>query len=169
METRLCPLYCLTDARERVPMERDKRYGDFACPACGIAGAAETLDRVTPRSRKLTQEELNQLAAMPLEPWDALEQAAEEQDPGHLLRVNAALRAKVEGLRRAMHALDKERAWAREELAKLTERVTTIADEATGPHPVQTAEEALTCIERALFERRVEIERLKAGVEQRHG
>lgn len=34
------------------------------------------------------------------------------------------------------------------ELEAVRDRVTTIADEATGPHPVQSIEESLTCIER---------------------
>jgi vacuolar-type H+-ATPase subunit I/STV1 len=46
-------------------------------------------------------------------------------------------------------------------LRELADRVITVADECTGPHPVITAEDALTLIERELFERRVEIERLK--------
>ena len=40
------------------------------------------------------------------------------------------------------------------ELERMRERIATIADEATGPHPVQSVEESLTCIERALFESR---------------
>ena len=34
------------------------------------------------------------------------------------------------------------------ELERVKDRITTIADEATGPHPVQSVEESLTCIER---------------------
>ena len=40
------------------------------------------------------------------------------------------------------------------ELIEITERVKTIADEAFGPFPVQSAEEALTAIERGIFELR---------------
>jgi hypothetical protein len=41
------------------------------------------------------------------------------------------------------------------------DRIATIADEATGPHPVQSAEESLTRIERELFDLRWEREQLK--------
>jgi hypothetical protein len=49
----------------------------------------------------------------------------------------------------------------REELESLSDRIRTIADEANGPHPVQSADAAMTCIERALFEGRAENEKLR--------
>lgn len=41
-----------------------------------------------------------------------------------------------------------------EALRDVADRACTIADEANGPHPVQSADDALTCIERELFDRR---------------
>lgn len=49
----------------------------------------------------------------------------------------------------------------REELESLSDRIRTVADEANGPHPVQSASDATTCIERALFEGRAENEKLR--------
>lgn len=83
----------------------------------------------------------------------------------------------------AMAASTRHATWARETLAEeltpavvgalldelkalrsFADRVVTVADEETGPHPVQPAEEALTFIERALFERRRAMEALQARV-----
>lgn len=46
------------------------------------------------------------------------------------------------------------------EVDRLRDRVRTIADEAFGPLPVQTADEALTAIEQGVFAQRQEVERL---------
>lgn len=43
---------------------------------------------------------------------------------------------------------------SREELRRLADRVKTIADEAFGPFPVQSTDDALTAIERGIFELR---------------
>jgi hypothetical protein len=49
-------------------------------------------------------------------------------------------------------------------LADASDRAVTIADEATGPHPVQTADEALTCIERGWFEMRLSVAAIEADL-----
>ena len=46
-------------------------------------------------------------------------------------------------------------------------RIATIADEAFGPFPVQSAEENLLAIERGIFELRQECERWRAEAEAR--
>jgi len=50
-----------------------------------------------------------------------------------------------------VRSLTRERDAARGALAELGDRIITIADEASGLHPVQSPEDALTRIERALF------------------
>lgn len=47
------------------------------------------------------------------------------------------------------------------ELETVRARITTIADESSGPHPVQSIEESLACIERTLFEQRRDCENLE--------
>jgi predicted RNase H-like nuclease (RuvC/YqgF family) len=59
----------------------------------------------------------------------------------------------------------------RAEVERLTDSITTIADEGNGPHPVQSADDSLTEIERYIFDLRQrlsqserEVERLKSEV-----
>lgn len=61
-------------------------------------------------------------------------------------------------------AFDDERALsaANARAEALATRITTIADEANGPHAVQSADDALSCIERALFEERARAEAAEA-------
>ena len=47
------------------------------------------------------------------------------------------------------------------ELEALTDRVKTVADESFGPFPVQTADEAMSCIEQGIFDHRREHERTR--------
>ena len=51
----------------------------------------------------------------------------------------------------AVDALTAERDEARQRLSALSDDVCTVADENGGPHPVQTADDALRCIEERLF------------------
>lgn len=58
---------------------------------------------------------------------------------------------------RAEHAAEIQR--VRGEAMRIEDRIRTIADEANGPHPVLSAEDALTQIERAMFNARQQIDR----------
>lgn len=70
----------------------------------------------------------------------------------------AALAAQLAGLQRLVESLVNERGEGR--LEELADRITTIADEAFGLFPVQSADESLTAIERGIVGLRAEVARL---------
>lgn len=123
------------------PTEEHEAYRDLACPACGLSAPPSVMERI----RTLATN-------------------------GRIVDEMRAQRAASTGCANCDERLKDSNAWlgkleaAERELAQLkqfADRVVTVADEATGPHPVMPADDALTLIERELFARRVEVERLK--------
>jgi hypothetical protein len=77
----------------------------------------------------------------------------------------AALRNAEHGHHGTRHELERTRA----KLAEVTDRITTIADEACGLQPVMPVEDVITLIERELFRLRVAGEEIRATVERLEG
>jgi hypothetical protein len=116
-----------------------------------------------PARPPLSAEELEDIASTARElvrVWGSFQPMSPHHNTLRLLAEHAALKADLAEAQRSL-------ADTSTRYLALTERVITVADEATGPHPVIDADEALTLIERAFFDGRVQHAALTAALATR--
>jgi hypothetical protein len=137
---------------DRRPAAETSAHGGNECPRRETIRRAEAETAEQAAKVRTCEARIAELESERDQAWENRNMLRSELDA-----VNALTRQELDRLRSELSA-------SRAETEAMRVRICTIADEANGPHPVQTAEAAMTCIEEALGSEHRERERLRAEV-----